>query len=64
MTIQNKDNLCLARAIVTMKERVDNGSQYHNLRKGRPIQEQLAKLLHREAGAPEDPFAFEELEKF
>ena len=24
VTIQNKDNLCLARAIVTMKERVDN----------------------------------------
>ena len=50
VTIQNKDNICLVRAIVTMKERVDNGSQYQNLRKGRPIQERLAKLLHREAG--------------
>ena len=64
VTIQNKDNLCLARAIVTMKERVDNGSQYQNLRKGRPIQKRLAKLLHREAGVPEGPCGFEELEKF
>ena len=64
VTIQNKDNLCLARATLTMKERVDNGSQYQNLRKGRPIQERLAKMLHREAGVPRGPCGFEELEKF
>ena len=64
VTIQNKDNLCLARATLTMKERVDNGSQYQNLRKGRPIQERLAKMLHREAGVPGGPCGFEELEKF
>ena len=63
VTIQNK-NLCCARAIATMKGRVDNGSQYQNLRKGRPIQERLAKLLHREAGVAEGPCGFEELEKF
>ena len=50
-----------SRAIVT---RVDNGSQYQNLRKEGPIQERLAKLLHREAGVPEGPSGFEELEKF
>ena len=64
VTIQNKDNLCLARATLTMKERVDNGSQYQKLRKGRPIQERLAKMLHREAGVPGGPCGFEELEKF
>ena len=51
----------LSRAIVT---RVDNGSQYQNLRKEGPIQERLAKLLHREAGVPEAPSGFEEMEKF
>ena len=29
--IKNKDDLCLARGIVTMKERADEGSHYHNL---------------------------------
>ena len=32
--------------------------------KGRPIQERLARLLHREAGVPKEPCGFEELEKF
>ena len=41
-----------------------NGSQYQNLRKEGPIQERLAKLLHREAGVPEAPSGFEEMEKF
>ena len=53
--IQNKDDLCCARAIVTMKERVDKGSHYQNLRRGRPIQERWARLLHQEAGAPKGP---------
>ena len=48
--IQSKDDLCCARAIVTMKEKADNRSQYQNLRKGKPVQERLAKSLHREAG--------------
>ena len=58
VTIKNKDKICFARAIMTMKERAHNGSQYQNLRKGRPIQERLAKLLHREAGVPEGPCGF------
>ena len=41
--IQNKDDLCCARAIVSMKEKEDNRSQYQNLRKGKPVQERLAK---------------------
>ena len=62
--IQNKDDLCCAKAIITMKERVDKGSHYQNLRRGRPIQERWARLLHQEAGVPEGPCGFEELQKF
>ena len=62
--IQNKDDLCLARGIVTMKERADEGSHYHNLRQGKPIQERWARRLHQEAGVPEGPCGFEELQKF
>ena len=54
--IDNSDELCCARAIVTMKEYVygDPDQQYRNLRDGRPIQERLAKQLHREAGVKEE----------
>ena len=62
--IPNKDDLCCARAIITMKERVDKGSHYQNLRCRRPIQERWACLLHQEAGVPEGPCGFEELQKF
>ena len=51
--VKNRDDLCCARAIVTMKEQADNGSQYKNLRQGFHIQERLAKLLHRGAGVVE-----------
>ena len=62
--IKNNDDLCLAKAIVTMKERADKGSQYKNIIQGRPIQERLARLLHQEAGVAEGPCGFEDLEKF
>ena len=64
--ITNKDDLCFARAIVTMKAYVDGDpqKQYDNLRRGRPIQERLAKKLHRDAEVPEGPWGYEELEKF
>ena len=57
---------CCARAIITMKEYVDGDrdKQYDNLRRGRPIQERLAKQLHQDAGVPEGPCGYEELEKF
>ena len=66
MKIDNSDELSCARAIVTMKEYVDGDpdKQYVNLRRGRPIQGRLAKQLHREAGVPEGPCGYEELEKF
>ena len=64
--IKNSDNLCCARAIVTMKEFVDGDphKQYDNLRRGMPIQERLAKLLHRDAEVPEGPCGLEELQQF
>ena len=46
------------------KERADEGSHYHNLRQGKPIQERWARLLHQEAGVPEGPCGFKELQKF
>lgn len=64
--INNSDQLCCARALVTMKEYVDGDpdKQYRNLRDGRPIQERLAKQLHQDAGVPEGPCGIPELEKF
>ena len=68
VTMKNKDNLCCASAIVTMKALVDaNGNtrdqDYHNLKQGYPVQERLAKL-HRLAGVPEGPCGLHELEQF
>ena len=65
ITVKNTDNLCLARALVTMKEWVDQDpdKHYENLRKGFPIQERLAKLLHRDAGIPEGTCGFAEVEQ-
>ena len=62
--IQNKDDLCLARAIVTMKQLADKGPHYNNLKRGRSLQERWARHLHRQANVPEGLCGFEELEKF
>ena len=69
VTIKNKDNLCCARAIVTMKALADaNGNtrdqDYHNLKQGNPAQERKAKELHQLAGVPEGPCGLPELEQF
>ena len=69
VTIKNKDNLCCARAVVTMKALVDaNGDtrdrDYKNLKDGYPIQERKAQELHRLAGAPEGPCGLSELGQF
>ena len=64
--IDNSDELCCARAIVTMNEYVDGDpdKQNRNRRDGRPIQERLAEQFHREAGVKEGPCGVTELEKF
>ena len=69
--IQNQDDLCAARAIVTMKAWTDRnqGDQvayhdYENLKRGRPIQKRRAQDLHRQADVPEGPCGLEEIAKF
>ena len=65
--IKNEDELCCARAIVTMKAYCDFGSrhaEYDSLRRGLPIQERQARDLHRQAGVPEGPCGLPELEAF
>ena len=69
VTIKNKDDLCCARAIVTMKALVDAGRgsrdrDYKNLKDGYPVQERKAKELHRLAGVPEGPCSISELSQF
>ena len=69
--IKNRDNLCCARAIVTMRawcHRNDPGcmprSDWNALRDGRPRQEKMAQELHRAAGVPEGPCGLPELYQF
>ena len=40
--IKNKDELCCARAIVTLKARVDKDPEYQNIMQGRGLQGFLA----------------------
>ena len=67
VTINNKDNLCCARAIVMMRAYADQGHDgldYKNLRKGYPIKERLAWALHQQTGVPEGPCGLKELQLF
>ena len=65
--IRNNDELCCARAIVTMKAYCDLGSrhaEYDSLRRGKPLQGQQAQALHRDAGVPEGSCGLPELAAF
>ena len=70
ITIKNNDQLCCARAIVTMQahchkdQGVDELRQWENLKKGYPVQQRLAQELHREAGVAEGPCDIQELGQF
>ena len=64
IAIHNRDELCCARAIVTLKARIEGDFHYVNLRQGRPIQKRLAQQLHREANVPERACGPEELNAF
>ena len=64
IAIRNKDELCCARAIVTLKARLEKDSQYKNLCQGRPIQTRLAKQLHQDANVPEGVCGTRELNAF
>ena len=62
--IQNDDELCCARALVTAKARLDQHTKWHSLRKGGPLQRRLAWELHDEAHVPLGPCGYEALTKF
>ena len=53
VTIKNKDNLCLARALVVAVAKIENAPNYKNLiRSDRRMQEKEAKKLHAAANVP------------
>ena len=62
--IQNDDDLCCARALVTAKARVDQHPKYHTIRQGRPLQRTLAWDLHNEAKVPLGPCSYDALTAF
>ena len=62
--IQNDDDLCCARALVTAKARVDKHPQWNTIRQGRPLQRTLALDLHQEAKVPFGPCSYDALTAF
>ena len=62
--IQNNDDLCCARALVTAKAIVDHHPKCRSLKEGRKLQKQQAQMLHHEAHVPFRPGGYEELVKF
>lgn len=63
--LKNRDEICLARCIVTWKAYLDEDPEYENLRKGRLIQWKRATDLHRLAGVPTNrPSTLEDLKEF
>ena len=65
ITIQNNDNLCLARALVVAIAKVENEPDYKDLTKpGRRAQEKRAKALHAAANVPLGPCGIPEVELF
>lgn len=62
--IQNHDNLCFARALVTARAKIENDPEYSNIRHGRKKQEQLARQLHAKARVPLGDCGYPELQQF
>ena len=62
--INNKDEICCARALVVARAKVDGDARYNDIKKGRSIQGELARHLHAQAGVSEGPCGLEEIEKF
>ena len=61
--INNNDQLCAARALVTAKAKVDNDNNYNTIKRGTLIQTNLAQQLHQAANVPEGPCGLEEIAK-
>ena len=70
VTIRNRDTLCCARAIVTMRaychkdQGVDGLRDWDNLKRGYPVQQRQARALHQQAGVAEGPCGIPELRQF
>ena len=63
--IQNNDNLCMARALVVAKAKIDNDSRDRQIRDHRkPMQTRLAQELHTNAAVPLGPCGIEEAKRF
>ena len=62
--IQNKDDLCCARAIITAKAKLEKDPEWESIRKGNWRQQELALELHTKANVPEGDCGYEELNKF
>ena len=62
--IQNDDDLCCARAIVTAKAKLDKHEKWENIRKGYEPQRSLALELHQQAGVPDGKCGIEDIKKF
>ena len=65
ITIQNNDNLCLARALVTAIAKIEKDPSYKSLVKPRGrVQERKARELHELANVPLGPCGIPEVEMF
>ena len=70
VTIKNRDALCCACAIVTMRAHchkdqvVDGFRQWDNLKRGLPVQQRQAQDLHQQVGVAEGPCGLPELRQF
>ena len=62
--IQNKDELCCARALVVAKARVDQHPKEKAIRQGKSLQRTLALQLHHEARVPLGPSGYDALTAF
>ena len=63
--IRNDDDLCMARALVVAKAKLDNDPQDRQIRNyHRPMQTRLAQELHQNAGVPLGPCGIEQAKQF
>ena len=63
--IQNDDDLCMARALVVTKAKLDNDLQDRQIQDHRrPMQTCLAQELHQNAGVPLGPCGLEQAKQF
>jgi hypothetical protein len=65
VTVKNKDDLCLARALVVAIAKIDKDKRYKHLRDScRPMQGNAARELHRKAGVPIGSCGISEVKQF